>query len=189
MLTKVVALDPENDELIYACSDVFRAVGKLYSPDYAKFMARRGVMWAAVDEANKVLGVLATELWSAWDSKEWNPLLSEDRRLSTDPPALFLTDLGVAHGDRLKGVGTSLVQHAIDCSTFVDDGSKFNRVFAVSRVPPGGLPTSYGLLLRLGFAELAVAGRGYYWDADAWCCPDCGRHCNCAGHLMQWTRG
>jgi ribosomal protein S18 acetylase RimI-like enzyme len=192
MLARIVPVDPGDDRLAQQCSTVLTTVGKvIYDPSFTQYMARHGVMWAALDETNEAVGVLATDTWGPWDTREWNRRLAPDRVLSSDPPGLHLLDMAVHEDQRHRGLATRLIRKAMN-AVFYDDGGHFNRVLAVSRVPVGGgTDTSLGLLLRLGFIELAYAAN-YYGTVEpgVWRCPDCPSHgpCRCSGHLMLWQR-
>lgn len=187
---RIVPVDPCNEDLIAQCSTVLRQVGKIiYDPSFTQCLARHGVMWAGLNRVDAVVGVLATETWGPWDSREWNYHLAPDKQILSDPPALHMLDLAVVPNSRHRGVATRLIRKAMN-AVFYDDGGHFNRVLAVSRVPVGGgTDTSLGLLLRLGFVEFCVVPN-YYETAGLWRCPDCPSHgpCRCSGHLMLWQR-
>jgi ribosomal protein S18 acetylase RimI-like enzyme len=185
MLAQIVIVDCENEELMQRCSDVLRGVGKLYyESSYTHYMVEHGGMWVALDEKDRVIGVLVTDRWLALDTREWNRSLAPDREISTYPISLYLVDLAVVPEERRRGVGTRIVQQAINSPDCEPGG----RYFAVSRVPPRGPDhTSLGLLQRLGFVVVTVDS-SYYQTAELWHCPDCGGDCECAGYLMSWTR-
>lgn len=185
MLARIVPVDPGDEALIQGCSQVLRQVGKIiYDVPFTVFMARKGVMWAGLNRVDAVVGVLATDTWGPWDTREWNYHMTPDKQILSDPPALHLVDMAVVPDSRHRGLATRLIRKAMN-AVFYDDGGHFNRVLAVSRVPVGeGADTSLGLLLRLGFVELANVAN-YYGTADLWRCPDCSSQgpCRCSGQL------
>jgi ribosomal protein S18 acetylase RimI-like enzyme len=187
MTVGIYVVKPTRHDIIAGCSHVFQSSGKTrYTEERTRFMATVGVMSCAYD-ACRVVGALSTELWQSTDSLAWNKHLPVDRQIQTDPPAMLAGDLAVLCEFRRKGIAKELVKRALDDSKYGEEMSLFSRVFAVSRVPPGEPSgTSYGLLVRLGFVELARLAN-YYYD-PGWRCPDCGDTCSCDGRLMLWER-
>lgn len=157
---------------------------------------------AQISDTGEVAGAMTLRQWLATDTHDLNKDLPTHRRMTTDPPSLYLLDLCVATRWRNLGIGTALVETAFTNHRYDDGKQPYNRIFATARVSrEGDGPSSRGLLRRLGFEEL-VTNEDYYADfapkdpdkpEGFFLCPHCdpygnGNTCHCHGIQMMWIR-
>lgn len=184
---EVVDISWEADEEYFTeASTIFASAGKhQLTPQLLRVIACVGGLAVAYDSTDKPVGALTIYCWGATDTLETNALLPPDKQLTTDPPALHLSDIAVVPECRGKGIGEALISRTLE-EARLPSGSGFTRYFAICRVPQEEGETSRDLFLRLGFTDVLSYGNEYY-DGDLYECP-CGNPCRCEAKLMMLER-
>ncbi len=192
---RVAALTQDTEwQWFEAASEVCGLAGKYrLTPRLIWAIACFGIVVAGVDKAGDVVAVVTTSLWSSADTLLANRYLPSDGQVFSDGPGLLIDDAVVLPEVRGRKIGsailTNVMRHAGPLGG--QQGDRFNRFFAWSRVPSNDGPTSFNLLQRLGFEHIGTypgGPDGFFSSDELFKCEACTPRgldrCYCEARLM-----
>jgi len=164
---------------IQQATDLYKSksVGKLHLGQFPvlEVHARENVLFGATNDDGELRGVLLAGAVDIQTRKDYEGYVSPS---VLTPRTIEILDTAVLPAYRRQGVGTALVQAAIE----LYEKNGFHRFLTASRFGGCGSDSSFGLLLRLGFEVLREVQE--YYRGSSFQCPDCEGTCLCSGYLM-----